>query len=65
MIAIAEQSFLKETIPEYRVVEITNRDYLEDKMRFYLRIQESDLIVLTGGGYMDLCGLIRETMYIL
>lgn len=52
LITIAEYSFFKDYFPEYEIIEITNNEYYNYKLRLKSMIKDSDVLVITGGGFL-------------
>lgn len=52
LITLAEYQFLKKYYPDYYVIEITNEDYMFNKLRLKNLVKSSDLLMITGGGFL-------------
>lgn len=51
LIAEAAKSFLKEYLFNYKVLEITNKEYKENIVKIKETININDIIIITGGGF--------------
>ncbi|HHV10472.1 MAG TPA: glycosyltransferase [Clostridiales bacterium] len=51
MIAYAALKLFQEFLPDYDVLEVTNKRYIERRKEIIYRINFDDIIVITGGGY--------------
>lgn len=52
LITIAEYAFFQKFLPSYEIVEITSKAYLEKKEAIKGKLSKSDIIVITGGGFL-------------
>lgn len=52
LIALAEKKFFEEYFSDYKIIEVTNEDYIFYKTRIKNVIKTSDLLVVTGGGFL-------------
>lgn len=59
-IAIAQYKFLKGNYPEIKVIEITSNFYLEKKEKIKKLINEEDILIISGGGFLGSLWLKEE-----
>lgn len=52
IIAYATMKFFKEFLPDYDVIEVTNKMYKENRNEIIYRTNVDDIIVITGGGFL-------------
>lgn len=52
LITLAEYQFIEQYYPDYHVIEITNEDYMFNKLRLKNLVKNSDLLMVTGGGFL-------------
>ena len=51
-IAIAEKQFFEDYFPEYELIRVTTNEWLELKTYFMNNIKKSDVLFITGGGFI-------------
>jgi len=52
MISVAALNFFKDYMPDYDIVEVTNKAYKENRNGIIYRTNVDDVIVITGGGFL-------------
>ena len=51
ILCICNNEIFKEFLPDYDVIEVTNKMYKENRNEIIYRTNVDDIIVITGGGF--------------
>lgn len=69
LITVAEQKFFENYLPDYDIMEISNKAYHDNRKKVMYQVNVDDIIVITGGGFIgslwpysgdNVAGILRD-----